>query len=84
MNAGTDFPSEIAKSRPFQLAGVGRHSREVLRATVGAASTNLARDAEKWNPVFLNTHAIPENPAHDDVSIKRHHALAENRRYKSP
>ena len=33
------------------------------------------RDEEKWNPVFLNNHATTETPEHDDVSIKRHHAL---------
>ena len=35
----------------------------------------LERDEEKWNPVFLANHAIPEKPEQDDVSIKHHPAL---------
>ena len=56
-----------------------RHRKTIsaaARARTGRVPA-VEREAEKWLPVFLTSHATTSTPWHDDVSIKHHRAMAQ-------
>ncbi len=75
LREGPHYSGRI-RVRDIGLPRVSKSPAWLQQVSVSASAVDKLpeRDGEKWLPVFLVNHAIPEKLARDDVSIKHHPA----------